>query len=229
MIPLPLSTTFTKAINVVTELSDIKHSFNGSKTIVFPALSLREGERLLITGNSGSGKTTLLHIAAGLLKPTQGSVRFQNEDLYALKEEKIDRIRGKNFGIIFQKNHLLKNLNVSENLLAAMYFAGNKPDKNKALELLKSLGLEEEAEKMPYMLSEGQAQRASVARAVINDPKIIFADEPTSGLDDKNADAVANLLLASTQRLNAALLVSSHDLRLKKHFTNICEIGGLGV
>ncbi|MBA3901062.1 MAG: ATP-binding cassette domain-containing protein, partial [Bacteroidetes bacterium] len=144
--------------------------------------------------------------------------------LYSLHPSKIDKIRGQHFGIIFQKTHLIKNLSVLENILAAMYFAGLKTNKQKALDTLEQLNLSPEANKMPHMLSQGQAQRAAVARALINAPSIIFADEPTSSLDDKNADAVINKLIEHSSILNAALVVSSHDGRLKTHFKNIYKL-----
>jgi putative ABC transport system ATP-binding protein len=202
-------------------LQGISHSFSPGSAISFKDIEINAGEKILISGNSGSGKTTLLHIAAGLLKPDNGAVIFKGENLYQLKPSEIDLIRGKNFGIIFQKAHLIKNLSVKENLLASMYFAGLKTSKTAALDILKQLNLIEEADKKPYMLSQGQAQRAAVARAVINSPAIIFADEPTSSLDDKNAVAVMEILLECSFRLNAALMISSHDGRLKPYFDNI--------
>lgn len=204
------------------EISAISHTYPGSKPLSFPNLMVKEGEKVLISGESGSGKTSLLHIAAGLLKPTRGIVVYKNLDLYRLKPSERDQTRGRDFGIIFQKAHLVKNLTVIENLLAAMYFAGYKPENQKALSVLEKLNLSQEKNKYPHMLSQGQAQRAAVAKAVINKPNIIFADEPTSSLDDKNTAAVVKILEKSANELNAALIVSSHDNRLKPFFENVC-------
>jgi putative ABC transport system ATP-binding protein len=202
-------------------LIEIAHSFSGEQPISYKNLELNKGENVLISGNSGSGKTTLLYISAGLLKPSSGIVLFNNENIYNKGANKIDTIRGKYFGIIFQKAHLIKNLNLMDNLLAAMYFADIKISKEKALTTLKRLNLTNEAEKMPHMLSQGQAQRAAVAKAIVKSPEIIFADEPTSNLDDENAEAVLNILLETASDINASLIISSHDNRIKPHFNNV--------
>jgi ABC-type lipoprotein export system ATPase subunit len=206
------------------ELEGIRHSYQKGTYLNFPALKVEKGSHVLLSGSSGSGKTTLLHIACGILKPSQGQVTFNGIDIYSLAAADMDKLRGQHFGITFQKAHLIKTLTVLENLLAAMYFAGNKPDKQKAIGILERLNLKNEMHKMPYALSQGQAQRAAVAKAVSNSPSIIFADEPSSSLDDENADAVIRILMEASENLNAALVVSSHDSRLKKHFRKIYNL-----
>jgi putative ABC transport system ATP-binding protein len=205
-------------------LQNITHRYSSELTIAFPDINISGGEKLLISGNSGSGKTTLMHIAAGILKPTEGEVVFNDISLYKLSSGKIDDFRGKNIGIVFQKAHLVKNLTVLENILAAMYFSGNKISKEKALEILSELNILDQKDKLPYSLSQGQSQRAAIAKALVNNPQVIFADEPTSGLDDFNTEAVINLLLTVAKNNNSTLIVSSHDARLKNIFNQVVTL-----
>ncbi|MDQ3191363.1 MAG: ATP-binding cassette domain-containing protein [Bacteroidota bacterium] len=206
------------------EILSLKHKYSNSQRIEFNDFKFKNGEHALITGSSGSGKTTLLHIVAGLLKPESGEVTMQSINLYKLNSRKLDSFRGKNIGIVFQKRHLIKSLTVIENVISAMYFSGKKPDSEIALNLLKELNIEEIKDKKPFELSQGQAQRVAVARAVINQPALILADEPTSSLDDENSVLVINLLKKAALKINAVLLVTSHDNRLKPSFEKIIHL-----
>ncbi|HET6242954.1 MAG: ATP-binding cassette domain-containing protein [Bacteroidetes bacterium] len=200
------------------EFRSLKHQYANSASIEFSDTRIDSGDQVLITGKSGSGKTSLLHITGGLLKPTFGEVIMETTSIYKLSPRKLDSYRGKNIGIVFQRPYLIKSLTVIENILAALYFSGKKVDNAKALLQLRALNIEELKDKRPFELSHGQAQRVSVARAVINCPEIILADEPTSSLDDENCFSVIKLLQQTAKGINASLLVTSHDNRLKACF-----------
>ena len=206
------------------QFSSVRHQFNKSEEIEISDFRVNKGEHCLITGNSGSGKTTLLHIAGGLLCPTEGEVIINETPIYKCKPYQLDSFRGKNIGIIYQKPYLIKSLSVIENVLAALYFAGEKPDTKKAEQLLSGLDLLKLKNKRPFALSQGQAQRVAVARAVINKPAIILADEPTSSLDDENSILVMEMLKQTAQSINAILLTTSHDNRIKGGFKNIIHL-----
>lgn len=206
------------------DFRSVWHHYSDSNKIEFRDIRLNKGEHALITGNSGSGKTTLLHIAGGLLKPKGGEVIIDSTSVYKQSQRKLDAFRGKNIGIVFQKPSLIKSLSVIDNVLSALYFSGKKTDIQKAINILKELNISEIKDKKPFELSLGQAQRVAVARAVINEPALILADEPTSNLDDENSFSVINLLQNTALKINAVLLVTSHDSRLKSCFSNIIHL-----
>lgn len=185
-----------------------------------PDVFCQAGNTLLVTGNSGKGKTTYLHILAGLLKPTSGQVTIDNIDVTKLSEQKIDAFRGKNIGVVFQKSHFIASLTVLENLEMASWLATGKKHTKRAKNLLEKLDVLDQATKLVSQLSVGQQQRVSIARALMNKPKVLLADEPTSSLDDKNAEKVIDLLENLAKEYQAALLIVTHDSRIKQRFTN---------
>ncbi len=189
-----------------------------------PELDLNPCDELLILGKSGSGKTTLLHILGGLLKPQSGKVVIDGTDIYSLRGNALDKFRGQNIGIIFQKPHILSALTVMENLQIANFFVG-KNTQNTIEINLEELGIADKKSAKLDTLSEGEAQRVSIARALANEPKVILADEPTASLDDENAEKVIRLLKAQAKRLQAILIVVTHDQRVKNHIANQVTIG----
>ncbi|HMR81858.1 MAG TPA: ATP-binding cassette domain-containing protein [Niabella sp.] len=190
----------------------------------FPDIQCKAGDILLITGSSGKGKTTLLHLLAGLLKPQSGHIYIDGTDITALHAGSLDKFRGQKTGIIFQQSHFVASLSVIENLLLAPYLTGIKTNKERAKELLTQLNIAEQANKKPSRLSQGQLQRASIARALMNNPAVILADEPTSSLDDENCHKVATLLQEQAAITNAALVIVTHDQRLKQLFHQKIEL-----
>jgi putative ABC transport system ATP-binding protein len=190
----------------------------GPAQIRFPDWNAEKGEHWLLSGKSGSGKTTLLHIICGLIKPSEGEVYISGKKITEMNSTDADQFRGNNIGIIFQKAHLISSLSVIENLLAAQYFSSGASDVKEAENLLGQLGIADKRNQLPHTLSQGEAQRAVIARAVINNPAMIVADEPTSSLDDESCDMVISLLKNTAQKQNALLIVSTHDGRLKPYF-----------
>ncbi len=199
---------------------NITFSYNKNQTFIMPDLFCQAGSTILVTGNSGKGKTTYLHILAGLLKPNSGEIVIDNKEITHLKGSKADKFRGKNIGVVFQKSHFIASLSVLENLEMASWLATGKKHKVRAKELLQKLDIAEQAHKLPSQLSVGQQQRVSIARALMNEPKVLLADEPTSSLDDKNADNVIELLENLSKEYKTALIIVTHDSRIKQKFTN---------
>jgi ABC-type lipoprotein export system ATPase subunit len=199
---------------------NITFSYNKDQNFIMPDLFCQAGSTLLVTGNSGKGKTTYLHILAGLLKPKSGEIFIDNNEITHLKGSKADKFRGKNIGVVFQKSHFIASLSVLENLEMASWLATGKKHTKRAKELLNKLDILEQAHKQPSQLSVGQQQRVSIARALMNEPKVLLADEPTSSLDDKNADNVIELLESLSKEYKAALIIVTHDSRIKAKFTN---------
>ena len=199
---------------------NITFSYNKDQTFIMPDLFCQAGNTILVTGNSGKGKTTYLYILAGLLKPNSGEIVIDNKEITHLKGSKADKFRGKNIGVVFQKSHFIASLSVLENLEMASWLATGKKHKVRAKELLQKLDISEQAHKLPSQLSVGQQQRVSIARALMNEPKVLLADEPTSSLDDKNADNVIELLETLSKEYKTALIIVTHDSRIKQKFTN---------
>ena len=195
----------------------LNFKYNEQASFSFPDINLGKDENLLIIGSSGIGKTTLLHLLAGLLESNSGSINLYGQDISKLTQHQIDKFRGQNIGIVFQKPHFVNSLTVKENLQLAQYL-GNKKDQNRIIDILSSLDILEKENKKPKKLSQGEKQRASIAMAIVNSPKLILADEPTSSLDDENCDRVIKLLKKQASEFKAQLIVITHDNRLKKHF-----------
>jgi putative ABC transport system ATP-binding protein len=204
------------------ESISLSYTHPGQKTMVFPDVKLQEKESCLILGKSGSGKTTFLNLLAGLLIPDTGQIQLAGTDLTQLKGQALDLFRGKEIGIVFQKAHLLAALTVKENLQLAHFFSKKKGQNLDSL--LAELGLASKADSSVLTLSEGEAQRVSIARALANEPKLILADEPTASLDDENAQNVIHLLQSQASKIGAVLIIVTHDHRVKSQIPHYIEI-----
>ena len=204
------------------QTTSLRFAYSGQSLISFPDISLAGGEALLLLGQSGSGKTTLLNLLAGLLTPSQGAVMLDGVNLSTLQGHRLDLFRGQHIGIVFQKPHLITALSVKQNLELAHFF-GKKKGISTA-DLLQDLGLASKASAAVGTLSEGEAQRVSIARALVNSPKLILADEPTSSLDDLHAQRVVQLLKAQAAKIGAALVIVTHDQRVKSEVSQVLEV-----
>ena len=205
-------------------VKSIAHHYANGKPISFKDWEIQNGEQWLLLGSSGSGKTTLLHILTGILRPTAGEILIDGTSIYQLPAKELDQFRGRKVGIVFQRPHLIKSLTIAENLRMAQSFAGLQVDEARILTVLGSLAIADKVNSYPNELSQGQLQRVSIARAVINKPSLLIADEPTSSLDDTNATAVLDLLLEQSTLNNATLIVATHDNRVKEAFKNRYEL-----
>ncbi|MDC0080418.1 ATP-binding cassette domain-containing protein [Flavobacteriaceae bacterium] len=201
----------------------VEFNYDNQVFFKFQDISLKSSENLLIIGSSGIGKTTLLHLLAGLLESSSGSIKLFEKELSDLSSHQLDRFRKNNIGIVFQRPHFVNSLTVKENLQLAQYIA-NKKDNNRIENILKNLNILDKSDKKTNQLSQGEKQRASIALAIVNSPKLILADEPTSSLDDINCDNVIKLLKKQATDFGAQLIVITHDSRLKKHFKNSIEL-----
>lgn len=190
----------------------------------FPDIQLAAGDSCALVGPSGSGKTTLLHLIAGLLTPSAGSIHINGQDIVSLSQSEKDRFRGQHMGIVLQRLHLMSALTVQQNLDLAKSLAVGNRSQTTAAELLNALDIGDKLHSKPNELSVGQAQRVAIARAVIHQPTLILADEPTSSLDDENAARVINTLQAQAASCNAALLVITHDSRVREHIRTCIEM-----
>jgi ABC-type lipoprotein export system ATPase subunit len=178
-------------------------------------LTVASGQAALLLGPSGAGKTTLLLAMAGLARVFTGEARIDGVVVADLAPAAQDRFRGRNIGFIFQDIHLIPGLSLLDNLLLSPFAAGVAQDRKRALSLLDALGLGDKASRPAERLSRGEAQRAAIARAMLMSPKLILADEPTASLDDETCESVASLLLSAATETGAALLIATHDQRLR--------------
>ncbi len=206
------------------ELTNIRHRYGDRVVLTLPEFQLGADEECLILGSSGSGKTTLLHVLAGILKPSEGEVKIGGTSLNTMNGTALDRFRGQNIGIVLQKLHLIAPISVLQNLLLAQTLSGRPSDEDSAMELLENLGIAALSKNKPTQLSHGQAQRLAIARAVINQPKLLIADEPTSNLDDKHAEEALQILRSQAHACGAALVLATHDARVKEHIARRLEL-----
>ena len=202
---------------------DLEFNYDNQVFFKFPNINLKSNEDLLIIGSSGIGKTTLLHLLAGLLNSNSGSIKLFGKELNQLSSHQLDRFRKNNIGIVFQRPHFVNSLTVKENLQIAQYIA-NKKNNFRIESVLKNLNIFDKAHNKTNSLSQGEKQRASIAMAIINSPKLILADEPSSSLDDENCVRVIKLLKKQAREFEAQLIVITHDSRLKKHFKKSIEL-----
>jgi putative ABC transport system ATP-binding protein len=172
---------------------------------------IESGTSVAIVGPSGCGKSTLLALIGGLESPTGGRVSVYGQDIGALRESQRSRYRRDEVGFVFQSYDLLPFLTAAENVAFQLSLHGENDGRARSLELLESLGLEDHADKLPDQLSGGQRQRVGIARALAHRPRLILADEPTGELDSQTSTSVMDLLVAAQQRLDATLVVVSHD------------------
>jgi len=191
----------------------------GDIDIEFPNINLDYGGQLLIIGKSGTGKTSLLNILGGLLSPENGNVLVNDVDLFTLSNNKRDNYRGQQIGFVFQTPHFIKSLSVNDNLKFSQYMS-SKVNQPKIDMLLKNVDLLNLKNSKIQDLSEGEKQRISIIRALVNQPSIIFADEPTSALDDDSSYKVVDLLTNLSQKNNTTLVIVTHDKRIKDKFSN---------
>lgn len=191
------------------------------------SVNIQEGDFVILVGPSGCGKSTLLHIVLGLEEPNTGYVNFMGEDLYKGKDEDIrSDFRKKNVGMVFQQSNWIRSLNVQENVAFPLLLLGY--DKPKALivalEMLKKVNMEGWAKYMPTELSSGQQQRVGLARALVNDPKLIIADEPTGNLDYDSGQAVMKLFYDLNHTSKKTVIMVTHDLEYVKFASTIVRM-----
>lgn len=197
---------------------NLTFSYSPQKHFSFPDIVCNDREALLILGQSGKGKTTLLHLMALLLRPEGGQVFINNQDITPLSVAEAAAVRASQIGIIYQRPHFVSSLNVMDNVLLSSYLAQKPQDKARVKQLAEQLGFADHLSKRTNQLSQGEQQRVSIARALMNNPAVILADEPTSSLDDINCDKVIELLKNQSEQIGASLVVVTHDQRLKDAF-----------
>jgi putative ABC transport system ATP-binding protein len=175
------------------------------------SLCVAQGEFLVVKGESGSGKSTLLTILSGLDRPDAGRVLIENTDITDLGEDALAPLRNATFGFVFQSFHLVPSLTARENVMFPAELRGDPRAREAAEALLTRVGLSERMGSFPHQLSGGEKQRCAICRALINDPRIIFADEPTGNLDSVNGDAVLELLLELHRERGTTLIMVTHS------------------
>ncbi len=204
---------------------------NGSKSTAALEdinLTVNHGEYLAIAGPSGAGKSTLIHIMGGLDSASGGKVLFKDKPLSSLGESGLSLWRNKTIGFVFQFYHLIEELTVLENVALPSLLSkqSRKSSFKKAQGLLEYLGIEGKSENMPSQLSGGEQQKAAIARALINDPEVIFCDEPTGNLDKSSQDVAINLLESLNSEKKKTVIIVTHNRELAERTGRIICING---
>ncbi len=205
------------------ELKSLKKAYvQGSQKIeIFENLNfhLKEGERVAIMGKSGSGKSTLLSLISGIIKVDEGDIILNSVSYNDLQESELNDFRATNIGFVFQNFHLVSYLNALENVMLPAKVCNIANPKEKAIELLESVGLSHRLDHLPSQLSGGEKQRVAIARALIHNPKIILADEPSGNLDEETGIAVMDKLFELIKQNNTTLVLVTHS----KEVATRCE------
>lgn len=192
-------------------------------------LEIKEGEILIILGASGAGKSTLLHILGVLDTPTSGYVSFRGEDLNSIGQRALAEKRNRIFGFVFQFYHLLPDFNALENvlmprLIGKRFFKSKKENMEKAVYLLKRVGLENRINHRPDELSGGEKQRIAIVRALMNDPEVLLCDEPTGNLDTKSGIEIQELIQELNETTKQTVVIVTHDERFTKMAGSVVKI-----
>ncbi len=202
------------------ELVELTRHYRQGRTVVRAldgvSLEIAAGEFVSIVGRSGSGKTTLLDLIGLLLRPTSGRVLIDGEDASALKDNRRADVRGQRIGFIFQEYNLLPSLDVLENVMLPLRYtkSGVKVSRQRALELLETVGLEDRVRHRPDELSGGQQQRVAIARALINRPAVVLGDEPTGAVDTQTSQDLVGLMRRLNREEGITFVIVTHDLDL---------------
>ena len=210
---------------MLVEFTQVAKSYGLVDVLTEINFQLAAGDAVAIVGPSGSGKSTLLNLLGALDRPTRGTVRLGGRDLSQLSEDELAGIRRRQVGFIFQLHHLLPQCTVLENVLVPTLTLPPNPDnRERAIELLKRVALEQRLGHRPGQLSGGECQRVAVARALINKPQLLLADEPTGSLDHANATSLGKLLLELNRQEGIALVVVTHSLELARQLPRVMEL-----
>jgi len=201
---------------MIIEARNILKSYDNLKVLKGIDLDIQQGEIVSIVGASGAGKSTLLHILGTLDRADQGSLKVHDTEVSKLSSRRLAAFRNKQIGFVFQFHHLLPEFTAVENVMMPALIGGMPKEqaKTKALSLLSLLNLEERSDHRPSELSGGEQQRVAVARALVNDPAVIFADEPSGNLDSSNAITLHNLFFDLRQKLNQTFVIATHNQEL---------------
>lgn len=205
-------------------IANIQHGYGEASILSEFNLSMAPGEHRLLIGPSGSGKSTLINLICGFLRPRRGTIHVAGKLISEGSEAARDAVRSAHIAVVFQALRLVSALDISANLLLAARLAGRRTSPSEALELLAELGIPDKAHARPHELSQGEAQRAAIARALIARPALLIADEPTSALDRANAENVGAMLLRLAEAHGTSLLIATHDDRLRPFFPAITEL-----
>jgi lipoprotein-releasing system ATP-binding protein len=189
-------------------------------------LEIYQGEIVALIGPSGSGKSTLLHILGALDRPDKGSINLDSVEVFSLNDKELAHLRNRSVGFVFQFHHLMPEFSALENVMMPKLIAGEgiKNIENKAMELLDEVGLKDRTDHKPGELSGGEQQRVAVARALINDPKIVIADEPSGNLDRSTAESLHNLILELNRDRNQTFVLATHNLELAQRANRIFKL-----
>ena len=214
--------------NPIISLKNITKTFKGLDVPVLSNLNLRlnKSENIAISGVSGSGKSTLLHLMAGLDYPNSGSVDLNNKNIANLSQNDLSIMRNQLIGFIYQSHHLLPDFSALENVVMPLIIRGGKyqSNHNKAIKILKKLGLSNRLDHYPHQLSGGERQRVAIGRALINEPQIILADEPTGNLDRSNAKVVFDLFINLAKEYGSTIVLVTHDPELARKMKKIYHL-----
>ena len=198
---------------------NISKSFNETKVLKEINLSINQGEIISISGPSGAGKTTLLNILGTIETPdddNDSKLMICERDVFELNDKELSNFRNKNIGFVFQFHELLPEFTCLENVCLPAWIGKNSNIKERAISLFKELGLIDKLDKKPATLSGGERQRVSVARALINNPKIILADEPSGNLDSKNSEILYDIFFDLRKKINCTFIIVTHNQSLAK-------------
>ena len=206
-----VSKTYTIGDRQITVLDDVSFVVNS-------------GEFLVVNGSSGSGKSTLLSLMSGLDNPTTGRIWVDETDITDMSEDDLAPLRNEFIGFVFQSFHLVPSLTALENIMFPAELKRDSQALQKAESLLQRVGLQERADNFPHQLSGGEKQRVAICRALINNPKLVFADEPTGNLDSHNGEAILQLLLELRQERQTTLVLVTHSAEIAKRAERVITL-----
>ena len=226
-LPIQPTETYTNSgIEIKQLLKDYPSGRSIIRAVNIPTLAIKKGEFISIMGRSGSGKSSLLNILGGLDKPTGGVIKIDGRDLAQLSSNDLSTLRNQKIGFIFQESNLISSLTAQENVELPLRYAGiDRPTrKEKAQKALEAVGLKNRLKHFPRELSGGEAQRVTIARALVNEPSLVLADEPTGEVDSQTSTELINLMRDLNKKLGTTFIIVTHDPLVAQATTRVLRL-----
>lgn len=206
------------------QLKNIKHSHEAERILNIKELNIGEGNHSLVIGKSGSGKTTLINVISGILKPQNGEIVIDGQNIFLLFDSERDKFRAKKMSIVFQNQFLIPSLSINDNLKIIRKLSSNTLNMDETSTMLELLKINPILKKLPHELNEKQTKKIAILKSLVSKPRLILVDELTSSLDAENTESICDLFIKSANKIGSTIIMMSHDTRNQDKFSHTINL-----